>query len=265
MGHNLDSDGSCRLAPELGDISGIDPLSGPLTDNGGPTRTHRPQANSPLIDAGEHDAAPATDQRGLERPRREAFDIGAVEVLPTDSFSDVPAGYWAGRYVEGLVAAGITAGCGGDNYCPEAAVSRAQMAVFLLKGEHGRAWAPPGASGIFGDVTTDYWAADWIEALAAEGITVGCGGGNYCPEADVSRAQMAVLLLKTEHGTAWSPPDATGVFDDVPTDYWAAKWIEALAGEGITAGCGGGNYCPEDSVSRAQMAVLLVKTFRLPR
>jgi hypothetical protein len=54
------------------------------------------------------------------------------------------------------------------------------------------------------------------------------------------------------------------VFDDVPMGYWAAAWIEALASEGITAGCGGGNYCPDAPVSRAQMAVFLDRTFRLP-
>ncbi|PWB77181.1 MAG: hypothetical protein C3F07_02515, partial [Anaerolineales bacterium] len=56
----------------------------------------------------------------------------------------------------------------------------------------------------------------------------------------------------------------TGVFTDVPVGYWADKWIEQLAAEGITGGCGGSNYCPDTSVTRAQMAVFLVKTFNLP-
>jgi hypothetical protein len=50
----------------------------------------------------------------------------------------------------------------------------------------------------------------------------------------------------------------------VPTTHWAAKWIEALAAEGITGGCGSGNYCPEAVVTRAQMAVFLVTAFSLP-
>jgi hypothetical protein len=51
---------------------------------------------------------------------------------------------------------------------------------------------------------------------------------------------------------------------DVPESYWAASWIEQLANEGITGGCGNGNYCPDTSVTRAQMAVFLVRTFNLP-
>jgi hypothetical protein len=82
----------------------------------------------------------------------------------------------------------------------------------------------------------------------------------------VTRAQMAVFLLRAKHGLSYSPPDAgasTG-FGDVPTAHWAAAWIRRLAAEGITGGCGGGNYYPDQPVTRAQMAVFLVKTFNLP-
>ncbi|MBL0344334.1 S-layer homology domain-containing protein [Candidatus Villigracilis affinis] len=74
---------------------------------------------------------------------------------------------------------------------------------------------------------------------------------------------MAIFLLRAKYGSAHTPPPATGVFSDVPTDYWAAAWIEQLATEGITAGCGNGNYCPSQLVSRAEMAVFLVRTFNL--
>jgi hypothetical protein len=188
--------------------------------------------------------------------------------VPPPRFPDVPTSYWAYDFIERLAVAGITGGCGGGNYCPEQAVTRAQMAVFLLRGIHGAAYTPPavGSTTGFGDVPTDYWAAAFIKQLAAEGITTGCGNGNYCPEHPVTRAQMAVFLLRSEHGAAYSPPGVgagTG-FGDVPTDYWAAAWIKQLVAEAITAGCGNGNYCPEQPVTRAQMAVFLVRTFNLP-
>jgi hypothetical protein len=181
------------------------------------------------------------------------------------SFSDVPASYWAWSYIERLYAAGITGGCGGSNYCPEQSVTRGQMAVFLERGMNGSSYTPPAATGsVFGDVPTSYWSASWVEKLYADGITGGCGGGNYCPEASVTRAQMAVFLLRAKHGSSYTPPPATGVFPDVPTSYWAASWIEQLFAEGITGGCGGGNYCPDQAVTRGQMAVFLVRTFSLP-
>ncbi|OGS96458.1 MAG: hypothetical protein A3K04_05895 [Gallionellales bacterium RBG_16_56_9] len=53
-------------------------------------------------------------------------------------------------------------------------------------------------------------------------------------------------------------------FSDGSSDYWAASWIEQLVNEGITGRCGHGIYCHNSPVTRAQMAVFLVKTFNLP-
>jgi subtilisin-like proprotein convertase family protein len=192
----------------------------------------------------------------------------AYRLKRTAIFEDVPLTYWANDFIERLYYAGVTGGCSATpfNYCPDAPVTRAQMAVFLLRGIHGSAYVPPavGAGTNFTDVPVGYWADKWIKQLAAEGITSGCGAGIYCPEANVSRAQMAVFLLKAKHGPAYSPPAPSGVFSDVPIGYWADKWIERLAAEGITAGCGVGIYCPDDNVTRAQMAIFLVRTFGLP-
>ena len=75
---------------------------------------------------------------------------------------------------------------------------------------------------------------------------------------------MAVFLLKAEHGSAYAPPACTGVFADVACPSPFADWIEQLAAEGITGGCGGGNYCPDNPVGRGSMATFLVRTFDLP-
>jgi hypothetical protein len=137
------------------------------------------------------------------------------------------------------------------------------MAVFLLKAKHGASFVPPPCSGVFPDVPCPSTFADWIEELAAEQITGGCGGGNYCPASPVTRQQMAVFLLKAEHGSSYTPPACAGTFGDVPCPSQFADWIEQLAAEQITGGCGGGNYCPTNPNTRGQMAVFLVKTFGL--
>jgi hypothetical protein len=77
---------------------------------------------------------------------------------------------------------------------------------------------------------------------------------------------MAVFLLRSKYGPSYSPPavgSSTG-FGDVQMTHWAAAWIKQLVAEGITAGCGNNNYCPEQAVTRGQMAVFLVRTFNLP-
>ncbi len=180
------------------------------------------------------------------------------------TFNDVLPSHWAWDWIERLSASGITTGCGGGNYCPGDSVTRAQMAVFLERGMNGSTYNPPAGSGaVFADVPLSHWAVNWIEKLFADHITTGCGGGNYCPEDPVTRAQMAVFLLRAKHGSSYIPPDVAPTFGDT-AGHWAEDWIEQLYAEGITSGCGGGNYCPEDPVTRDQMAVFLVRTFNLP-
>jgi hypothetical protein len=79
---------------------------------------------------------------------------------------------------------------------------------------------------------------------------------------------MAIFLERAMNWPgAFTPPPASGtVFNDVPIDHWAAAWIEQLATDGITGGCSINPplYCPDNPVTRAQMAVFLVRAFNLP-
>jgi hypothetical protein len=190
-------------------------------------------------------------------------NIGVLEKGWVADFLDVPDAHQFHSYVTTLVSNGITVGVGNGNYGVDQATKRQQMAVFLLKAKHGLCYTPPPCIGSFGDVPCPSLFADWIEALAAEGITGGCGGGNYCPQNPVRRDQMAVFLLKAEHGSTYLPPGCVGTFPDVPCPSQFADWIEQLAAEQITGGCGGGNYCPGDNNTRGQMAVFITKTFHL--
>ncbi len=181
-------------------------------------------------------------------------------------FLDVPPAQLFYNFVTTLVSNAITVGVGGGNYGVDQSTLRQQMAVFLLKGRHGICYVPPDCTpGYFADVACPSPFANWIQALAVEGITGGCGSGNYCPTQPVRRDQMAVFLLKAEHGPAYVPPACVppGVFPDVPCPGQFTNWIEQLAAEAITGGCGNGNYCPLNPNTRGQMAVFITKTFHL--
>ena len=182
------------------------------------------------------------------------------------SFADVPANNLFYPFIENLFHNGVTGGCAGGGYCPATNVTRAQMAVFLLKARWGAVFLPPPATGTaFPDVPAGNPFARWIEELAREGVTGGCGGGLYCPDNPVTRQQMAVFLLKTRYGPTYVPDPCAGDFDDVPCPSQFANWIEDLAGQSITGGCSVSPplYCPLNSVLRQQMAAFLVKTFGL--
>ncbi|HEX4441257.1 MAG TPA: choice-of-anchor tandem repeat GloVer-containing protein [Thermoanaerobaculia bacterium] len=172
-------------------------------------------------------------------------------------------------YVEKLIRHHVSAGIGGGLFGRSDPATRAQMAPLLLKGARGRAFVPPACTGVFDDVPCPGTFADWIEELSAEGITSGCqqSPGLYCPSSPVTRAQLAVFLLKARNGSDYVPPACTGVFADVPCpDGFAVDWIEDLYTSGIAAGCSAAPalYCPDDPVTRGQLAAFLVRTFALP-
>ena len=88
-----DTAGCTITGDTTNDITGIDPLLGPLADNGGPTKTHALLAGSPALDKADNAICPATDQRGATRPEdgngdgTAACDVGAfeLEARPADT------------------------------------------------------------------------------------------------------------------------------------------------------------------------------------
>ena len=76
---------------------------------------------------------------------------------------------------------------------------------------------------------------------------------------------MAVFLLATLQGPGYSPPPCPpSSFNDVPPGSPFCPWVNEIARRGVTAGCGGGAFCPENLVTRGQMSVFLSTTFSVP-
>ena len=83
------------------------------------------------------------------------------------------------------------------------------------------------------------------------------------PDESCSSGGLRALKLQTSWTRQVSPAPATASFNDVPTSHLFFQHVEALVKSGVTAGCGGGNYCPDQPVTRGQMAVFLAKTLGL--
>jgi hypothetical protein len=182
-------------------------------------------------------------------------------------FVDVPATHPFRPWIDALAEAGIVRGCATapPSYCPDAAVTRAELAVLMLRAIHGGAYQPPPATGeMFDDVPLALPLAAWIEQFFAEGMTRGCGADPplYCPGDDVTRVDLAIFLVRFLQGDAGLPA-ATGRFTDVPVDHPAARHVEELARRGITTGCTPTRFCPGNPVTRGQFAVLLTRLFGL--
>ncbi len=181
-----------------------------------------------------------------------------------DSFTDVPRSSGFYRFIETLLHKQITGGCTGTTYCPGTSTLREQMAVFVLLAKEGPGYLPAACTTpIFNDVPASNPFCRFIEELSRRGVVSGCGGGNYCPQAAVTREQMSVFVLRTLDPTLDPPACTTPVFADVPASSGFCKWIEELVRRGVVTGCGGGNYCPGSPVTREQMGVFISVTFGL--
>jgi len=192
---------------------------------------------------------------------------------PSSPFTDVPPDYWAINYIKAVKDAGITKGCNppqNDRFCPEDVVTRAQMAAFIIRAIEGEPTSYS-TNPYFSDVPSTHWAFKYIQRVKERNIAQGYAGTNlYGPEDNVTREQMAKMLIMglVSQGKTSEPPTdycSTGApFDDVSVSSWSCRYIKKLKELGITQGCNppqNNRYCPQNPVTRAQMATFIYRGF----
>lgn len=111
---------------------------------------------------------------------------------------------------------------------------------------------------IYNDVLASNLFFDYITLLGLANIPDLCGTAAYCPDATINRASMAIFLVRTLAGDAFNFTQ-TPYFSDVPASHPQFAYIQKLRDLGVTNGCGNGQYCPADPVTRGQMAAFLVR------
>ncbi len=189
-----------------------------------------------------------------------AAPAGAASLPPGGSFVDDDGSIFESE-IEAIAAVGVTKGCNNErtSFCPKRFVTRGQMAAFLVRSLGLTAQDP---SIDFNDDNGSIFEND-IEKLATAGITKGCNaaGTVFCPDREVSRKEMAAFLVRALGLTA---QDSTIDFADDDGLIFEDD-IEKLATAGITKGCGTGNtFCPNQSVTREQMAAFLTRALKYP-
>lgn len=179
------------------------------------------------------------------------------DVFPYDDFS----GSTFEEDILWLTRVDVTRGCNpplNTFFCPGNVVTRGQMAAFLSRA----LGLPDSGSAGFVDTEGHRFEAD-IDRLASAEITKGCNppaNDRYCPDASVTREQMAALLARALELPA---PVGSDAFSDDDGSIFERE-IEALATAGITRGCNppaNDRFCPGAPVTRAQMAAFLHRAF----
>jgi hypothetical protein len=188
-------------------------------------------------------ALPAQGLSGPDEP---------TELAPGGTFIDDDDTVHEGA-IEAIAAADISSGCAPELFCANRQITRAEMAAFLARALRLELDAPD----LFGDDDGSRFEAE-INAVGRAEITIGCDEGRFCPDATMSRAQMATFLVRA----FGLPPSATDEFlDDDGSVHEPA--INAIAAAGVTTGCDTLIYCPLQRVQRGQMASFLARAMGL--
>jgi hypothetical protein len=163
------------------------------------------------------------------------------------------------RNIDWLATNGISYGCNppdNDCFCPDDYVSRGQMAAFLHRALDD-VLTPTGQVDFVDDDSSTF-ASD-IEWLGGTGVTRGCNppvNDRYCPDEYVTRGQMAAFLVRA---LGYTDDGGGDLFVDDDGNIFEAD-IDKLATAGVTFGCNppaNTQYCPNDFVTRGQMAAFL--------
>lgn len=190
--------------------------------------------------------------KALEAERTALHD--EVLRLKQPQFTDVPATHWGFSDIQFMVGKGIIKGMGEGRFAPNNTARRSEVAVMLVKALNLSA---EGVQADFRDVPAGHWANSYIAAAQKAGIISGFPGGEFKPNDNVTRAQLAVMLAR---GYALEKTGQAASFKDVPEGYWANDAVLKLADNGISQGYEDKTFRPAKPVSRAEVAVMLAKT-----
>ena len=176
--------------------------------------------------------------------------VAANRAIAAGNFLDDEGSVHEGA-INALAIAGLTQGCNpsGNNFCPNALITREQVATFLVRALK----LPPSGGDAYSD-DNGTMHEDAINRLTSAGIAKGCAAGSFCPLSQLTRGEMAVFLsrafqLGNGSRDAYTDDGSSPFQDD----------INRLAGAGITNGCSPTRFCPNQFVTRGEAASFLAR------
>lgn len=180
------------------------------------------------------------------------------EPLEPLQIPDIPTGHWVEGYANYLVEQGFMTLSEEGNFLPDASVTRSQMVNIILKQTTATLETPDEAT--FADVPTDHPLFAMIETAFQLGIIKGVSNDDstlsFHPDALVTRSQFVKIILSANHidiPAVISQSD----FPDVDLENWAAPFIHIAHQLGFINGYSNGNFGPDDSLTRAQVAKVI--------
>ncbi|WP_214483777.1 S-layer homology domain-containing protein [Bacillus sp. SM2101] len=188
-------------------------------------------------------------------PLSNTFNAQKVQAAEITSFSDVNSDYWAYKEINYLLDEGIAESLNGTKYMPNDNITRAQAARMLVKALKidVNDTSIPDVS--FPDLSKSHADYPYIKVAVNEGIFKGKDNGNFGTNENLTRAQMAKVIVETFDLEG----DFPFSFKDISNDFWAEDYISKLRASEVTTGYSDFTYKPNNNVTRAQMAAFVYR------
>lgn len=219
--------------------------------SGQPPATATP-TDTPVVQPTDTPTPPPTDTP-VPAP---TFTPGACGM----NFPDLPDTYWAYPYISNLFCQGVMSGYNDGLFHPQDTMNRAQFAK-LVTLSMGWSLITP-AQQTFSDVSPSHWAYAFIETVAAHGAITGFADGTFHPGYTVTRAQVAIIIVRARNWPRTTPTNGP-TFTDVPASYWAYTPIETAVHLGVINGYGNGLFGPDDTSTRDQLAKIIYNSMNV--
>lgn len=218
----------------------------PAVDSGTPD-----DSDSSGTDSGSAAPKPVLNNEIANAEQIRADMQQALQAIAPLRFSDVPESHWAAKSIRYASQLGIVQGSPNGEFRGSEPVTRAEFAAMIVR-SLGIDATGEGAS--FPD-TRDHWASAYIGALYRLGVVNGTGNGAFTPNGKITRAEMSAILARVLNG---GTDNAMPAFSDI-SGHWAAADIGLLSQAGIVNGISDGRFAPNDTATREQSAVILVR------
>ena len=171
------------------------------------------------------------------------------------SFSDVPETHWAYSYIQNVVKQGLFTGISNNQFGPDMNVTRGMFVTVL----YSNAGAPTAEPSTFSDVSADAWYSKCVSWASEQGIVSGIGDNKFGPELSITREQLALILYQYAKGTSPGTEAYVRMFypDGKDIHDWALTAMSWAVNEGLISGKTGNRLAPQDTATRAEVAVIM--------
>ena len=211
--------------------------------------------NKPSVGGGSSFGGGSSGNGQTTVARPTGNDTEKVPMETETTFSDITAYTWAQDAINHLNKKGVLQGVGNGKFEPARSIKREEIAKIMVEAFD---IAEKGGEKEFSDVSKDAWHYKYVNIAYQNGIINGVSDNAFGTGSDVTREQAVAMIYRYLKSTGYEFETDGEEFSDMnDCSEYAKEAVQALKNSGLISGNGDNTFCPKDSLTRAQAAVMI--------